>query len=187
MRIPVLIMCFCLSLLSCNRKELLVDKTNAELELVNGILKYQNLPFTGLLVSRYDDESYKMKLEYVDGRKDGVEKQWHLNGKLSQSRFYSKGIKTGNHIGWWEDGTKKFEYYFNEKGEYEGSRKDWYSNGQLVRDFNYSNGKEIGSQRMWADNGKIRANYEVKNGERFGLIGLKKCYTVNTESNELQK
>ena len=91
-----------------------------------------------------------------------------------------------NHLGWWEDGTPKFEYHFNTKGAYEGKRKEWYKNGQLVRDFNYVSGKEVGSQRMWAKNGKIRANYEVKNGERFGLIGLKKCYTVNANSNVLQ-
>lgn len=186
MRVIVIIVFPLLWLLSCEREELVVDKTSTELELVNGVLYYQNNPFNGLLVSRYDDASFKMKLKYKEGRKHGYEKQWHLNGELSQSRSYSQGIKIENHIGWWEDGVKKFNYHYNEKGEYHGNRKEWYKNGQLVRDFNYSNGKEIGSQRMWTDSGKIRANYEVKKGERFGLIGLKKCYTVNTDSNELQ-
>lgn len=186
MRVLVFILCLGFSFLSCEGEGLVVDKTSAELELENGVLHHKNVPFNGTLVSKYDEASNKMQLQYVNGRKDGVEKKWHYNGELAQERFYSKGIKIENHSGWWEDGTKKFEYHFNEKGEYHGSRKEWYANGQLVRDFNYSNGKEIGSQRMWADNGKIRANYEVKNGERFGLIGLKKCYTVNTDSNELQ-
>lgn len=186
MRVLVIIVFSFFWLLSCEREELVMDKTSTELELVNGVLYYQKNIFNGLLVSRYDDASFKMKLQYVNGRKDGYEKQWHLNGELSQSRLYSHGIKIGNHLGWWEDGTQKFDYHYNEKGEYNGNRKEWYKNGQLVRDFNYSNGKEIGSQRMWTDSGKIRANYEVKNGERFGLIGLKKCYTVNTDSNELQ-
>lgn len=171
---------------SCESEALVVDKTATELELINGVLHYKGNPFEGLLVIKHTDASYKLKLEYVSGRKDGYEKQWYMNGQLSQSRLYSQGIKIGEHEGWWEDGTEKFEYHFNEKGEYDGSRKEWYANGQLVRDFNYSKGKEIGSQRMWADNGKIRANYVVKNGERFGLIGLKKCYTVNTASNELR-
>ena len=42
------------------------------------------------------------------------------------------------------------------------------------RDFNYINSKETGSQKLWYETGKIKANYEVINGERFGLIGLKK-------------
>ena len=44
--------------------------------------------------------------------------------------------------------------------------------------FNYINGKEAGKQLLLKSNGNIKANYEVVNGERFGLIGLKKCYTV---------
>lgn len=186
MKIFILILCFFSLQLSCERGELVVDKTNSELELINGVLHYQKNPFNGLLVSKYDDASFRIKLHYVAGRKDGFEQQWYSNGALSQSRMYAQGIKIGNHLGWWEDGTQKFDYHFNEEGAYDGSRKEWYKNGQLIRDFNYVNGKEIGSQRMWTDIGKIRANYEVKNGERFGLIGLKKCYTVKTDSNELQ-
>ena len=185
MRIKAIIFCIYFCLVSCSGEELLVDKTSTELELVNGVLYYQNTPFDGLLVSKYRDGSFKMKLQYAGGRKDGYEKQWFRNGQLSQTRWYSEGLKTGNHSGWWEGGTQKFTYQFNEKGEYEGSRKEWYRNGNLILDFNYSNGKEIGSQRMWTDSGKIRANYVVKNGERYGLIGLKKCYSVNIDSNEL--
>ena len=44
--------------------------------------------------------------------------------------------------------------------------------------FNYKKGKESGSQRLWKTDGSIKANYDVVNGERFGLIGLKKCYQV---------
>ncbi len=186
MRILLVLLYSFIWLLSCEGEELVVDKASLELEMINGVLHYQKNPFSGLLVSKYDDASLQMNLQYKEGRKDGFEKQWHPNGKLLQSRSYAKGVKIGNHLGYWEDGAKKFDYHFNEKGEYLGSRKEWHKNGQLLREFNYSNGKEIGSQRMWTDSGKIRANYVVKNSERFGLIGLKKCYTLNTNSNELK-
>ncbi|CAZ97394.1 hypothetical protein Q4603_20625 [Zobellia galactanivorans] len=186
MRVQAILFCLYFCLFSCSREDLVVDKASAELELVNGVLYYQGKPFNGLLVSKYDASTFKMKSEYVEGRKQGYEKQWYPNGQLSQSRMYSEGIKTGKHLAWWEDGTPKFIYRFNEKGEYDGNRKEWYRNGNLILDFNYSNGKEAGSQRMWTDNGKIRANYTVKNGDRFGLIGLKKCYNVNADLNELQ-
>ena len=39
---------------------------------------------------------------------------------------------------------------------------------------------------MWKDDGTIKANYEVVNGERFGLIGLKKCYTVTVNEDEVK-
>ena len=62
---------------------------------------------------------------------------------------------------------------------------DAYHMDGYMADFNYVDGKEEGSQKMWQINGKIRANYHVKNGERFGLIGLKKCYTVNTKDEDI--
>ena len=185
MRIHLLLLCFFLCFLSCEHKDLVVEKGNPALGLVNGQLYYQNKPFNGLLVSKFADQSIKMKLQYEDGRKQGLEEQWHPNGELAQRRTYSKGVKTGNHLGWWGNGVPKFDYHYNGKGAYHGSRKEWYTNGRLIRHFNYLNGKEAGSQRMWMDTGKIRANYDVVNGERFGLIGLKKCYTVHIDSNEL--
>ena len=93
---------------------------------------------------------------------------------------YEEGKKVGIHKSWFENGQQKFEYPYNQKGFYQGALKEWFPNGQLIREFNYVEGKESGTQKMWLENGNIRANYTVIDGERFGLIGLKKCYSVNT-------
>ena len=79
-----------------------------------------------------------------------------------------------------------FEYHFNKKGEFHGIVKEWYKSGQIFRDFNYFAGKELGRQRMWKYDGTIKANYEVVNRDRFGLIGLKKCYTVTVNKDEIE-
>jgi antitoxin component YwqK of YwqJK toxin-antitoxin module len=71
-----------------------------------------------------------------------------------------------------------FEYQLNNKGSYNGSVKDWHYNGQLAKDFNFIDGLENGSQKMWDLKGKIKANFFTVNGERYGLIGLKKCVSV---------
>jgi antitoxin component YwqK of YwqJK toxin-antitoxin module len=44
-----------------------------------------------------------------------------------------------------------------------------------IKDFNYKKGYENGSQRMWWSDGKIRANYVIKNGKKYGLLGYKIC------------
>jgi antitoxin component YwqK of YwqJK toxin-antitoxin module len=75
-------------------------------------------------------------------------------------------------------GQPQFEFYF-EDGEYHGVAKEWYQNGQAYRTFHYEHGYEQGSQKMWWENGIIRANYVVKNGRRYGLIGLKLCMNPN--------
>ncbi len=173
-------------LVGCGEEMQTLPKNSSDLQLENGVLFYKAEPFEGILFEKYEDRSFKKQISYTNGRKNGIEEWWHKNGQLSQKRYYSKGIKVKKHQGWWEDGRPKFEYHFNEEGAYHGKRKEWYRNGQIVRDFNYFDGKEVGKQRMWTDAGKIRANYEVKDGERYGLIGLKKCYTVTINENELQ-
>ena len=41
----------------------------------------------------------------------------------------------------------------------------------------YVDGKEAGAQRMWNEDGTLRANYVIKEGRRFGLLGSKPCAT----------
>lgn len=173
-------------LVGCERNVQMLSKNAQGLLLENGVLFYKTKRFKGIVFEKYEDGSFKKQINYDNGRKDGQEEWWYGNGQLSQKRYYSEGVKVGKHKGWWEDGGPKFVYRFNKEGAYHGKRKEWSRNGQMVRDFNYVDGKEVGKQRMWTDAGKIRANYVVKDGERFGLIGLKKCYTVTIDENELQ-
>ena len=174
--------------MSCNStlKTFIVDVSDVNLKLDNGILFYNKVPFKGLLVEYYSVEDLKSVIEYVDGKKQGYERHRFKNGSLAMERFYRNGFKTGIHKAWWENGTLKFEYHFNDKGEFHGQVNEWSPSGQLYMSFNYKNGKEVGSQRLWKVDGSIKANYEVINGERFGLIGLKKCYTVTVNSDEVK-
>ena len=85
-----------------------------------------------------------------------------------------QGKKIGKHIGYWEKGNLKFEYHFI-NGEHDGLLNEWYQSGQRYKEFHYKKGYEEGSEKKWWENGTIRANYVVKNGRRYGLIGLKLC------------
>ncbi len=178
---------FFVCLLSCVNKgqsHLVLFKENKQLEVKNGVLFYKNLPFNGTL--KFFDEINQTHNEsnYLEGKKHGEERKYYLNDSLSEVRFYKKGLKVGVHKSWWKNGNKKFEYSYNDLGTYDGPFNEWYKNGQAAKAFNYKNGKESGVQKMWLLNGKIRANYTVLNGERFGLIGLKKCYTVKTNEDK---
>jgi len=61
------------------------------------------------------------------------------------------------------------------RGVVEGKLREYLPNGTLYREQNYLHGHEEGLQRMWWSNGKLRANYVVKNGRRYGLMGAKGC------------
>ena len=183
------IVLLCLIFTSCSKDEKVykVEISDDELQLTNGVLNYKGTPFTGSIISYYDAAKLKQETLYKNGRKHGNERQWLVaSGNLIEDRYYLKGKKVGIHKGWWKNGNLKFEYHFNDNGAYHGFVKEWDETGQLFRDFNYINGKEEGSQRMWKLDGSIKANYEVVNGERFGLIGLKKCYQVTVGSDEVE-
>lgn len=162
--------------LSINHKDLTMD---------NGILKFRNKPFTGVIKSFDPVNQTNNESEYVNGKKEGLELKRYKDAVLAEERYYKEGLKVNIHRGYWPDGSLKFEYHFNQKGFYQGSCREWYSNGQLLKDFRYQNGQEDGPQKMWRSDGKIRANYVVRGGERFGLIGLKKCYTVNKKNENI--
>lgn len=174
---------FIFVLLSCNKKDLVIDSSESENSIVlkNRLLIFEDELFSGEIIAFYDADKTMQKSScfYLNGQKNGAEQIWHSNGQMSSLRVYLKNVKAAKHKGWWSNGKKKFEYVFNNEGAYSGIIKEWFETGQLYREFNYVNGQEEGSQKMWKLNGDIRANYVVKNGERFGLIGMKKCDPVS--------
>ena len=181
----VLLVLICIS---CNTKHnnIIIDASSPDLKLDNGILYYNDALFTGNLITHYENKLFKSDIEYKNGRKHGHEKHWNTKADLIIERHYLKGKKSGIHKGWWDNGNLRFEYHFNNKGEYHVSVKEWYESNMLFKAFNYENGKEVGSQKLWKSDGSIKANYEVVNGERFGLIGLKKCYQVTVGDIEVK-
>lgn len=137
-------------------------------------LFYNQTKYSGFVYALYNAKDTMSLLSYFNGIEEGVQKKWYPNKKIASNRFYHAGKKIGKHVGFWENGQAKFEYYFLD-GEHHGIAKEWYRNGNPYRIFHYAHGYEEGSQKMWWENGVIRANYVVKNGRRYGLIGLKLC------------
>jgi antitoxin component YwqK of YwqJK toxin-antitoxin module len=135
---------------------------------------YHGIYFTGYQVSLYQNGDTEFIRGYFNGVEEGLQKKWYAGKQLAEERFYINGKKEGTHKGWWPDGKQKFifETYNN---EYSGEFKEWYSSGLLGKQFHYINGEEEGSQRLWWDNGTVRANYVIRNGKKYGLIGLTVC------------
>jgi antitoxin component YwqK of YwqJK toxin-antitoxin module len=164
---------------SCKNESSVIEETAEEIHVQKGVLYYKSSPFSGSLISYYEVGNQKRFIKiYHKGKLHGKECYWFSNGKLASERSYSHGVKTGKHVGFWPNENLKFEYYFNTKGLHHGAANEWFSNGVPLRSFNYVNGKEEGCQKMFNPDGSLRSNYVVLHGERFGLIGLKKCDAV---------
>ena len=159
-----------------------LEATAVGLERIEGRLHLEGEPFTGRLVRRHEGGSVESMTYYRDGLRHGQARAWYASGALRYRRSYRGGREEGVHVGWWEDGSLHFIYAF-EDGVHEGNAREWYPDGTPYRDFNYVEGKESGPQRMWHTDGSLRANYVVKDGRRYGLIGSKGC-VGNQETNE---
>lgn len=139
-------------------------------------LYYQDKKYSGYIYDYFENGDTAYVGSYLNGIEEGVFKKWYRTNQLAEYRTYHEGKKVGKHVGFWEDGQPKFEFNFI-AGELHGESNEWYRNGQAYKAFHYKMGYENGSQKMWWENGIIRANYVVKEGRRYGLIGLKLCMT----------
>ncbi|MEO7983418.1 MAG: hypothetical protein ABI688_04980 [Bacteroidota bacterium] len=137
-------------------------------------LYYQHNYFTGYQFALFPGGDSAAISSWFNGVEEGIQKKWYANKQLAEERFYINGKKEGIHRGWWHDGKPKFIFEAMDD-EYNGEFKEWYSSGLLGKQFHYHAGREEGSQRLWWDNGTVRANYVIRNGKKYGLIGLKTC------------
>jgi antitoxin component YwqK of YwqJK toxin-antitoxin module len=105
-------------------------------------------------------------------------KKFYPNKQLMEYREFRNDMKNGKQIAYWDNGNKRFE--FNAVNDaYEGELKEWDYNGNLFHLAHYENGQEEGVQKLWYENGKIRANYVILKGRRYGLLGTKNCKNVS--------
>ena len=104
-------------------------------------------PITGTLVAFYHAGQKKYEINYIEGLREGSAQWWTSSGQLKHLRNYHKGQLSGSQVeyyegsdqkrqeqiydngveimrlGWWPNGSKKFEVAF-ENGE-EKSRQSW--------------------------------------------------------------
>ena len=151
----------------------------SEAKYAEGLLYLGENKYSGYVYELNPISGDTLLLEaYMNGLKEGVSKKWYANKSLMEIRHYTKGLKNGRQVAFFENGNKRFEYTAINDA-YEGEMKEWNSAGLLIHLANYSNGQEEGTQKLWYDNGKIRANYVIMNGKRFGLLGTKNCVNVS--------
>ncbi|MBP6460691.1 MAG: toxin-antitoxin system YwqK family antitoxin [Crocinitomicaceae bacterium] len=154
-------------------------KTNSNIKITNDTLFVNNLKYSGFLFELQSNGKDTLSIEgYYNGLQIGISKKWFGFKKLMEERSYFNGKKNGKQIAYWENGHKKFEFFAKDDA-YEGEMKEWNIDGKLIHLANYKNGQEEGTQKLWYDNGKIRANYVIKKGKRYGLLGTKNCRNVS--------
>jgi len=147
-----------------------------------GVLYANGLPYSGYLFSLYPQSTDTAFVGgYVNGKAEGQHREYYPGGNPNSVRTFQQGRKEGQYMAWWYNGRPKLIYLF-ENDEYEGLCSEWAENGVIVRQMNYHLGREQGKQQAWDSEGKQLANYEVRNGRKYGITGVKGCATLWKQS-----
>jgi hypothetical protein len=162
-----------------HEKMLLFAADNPQISFENAGVFYQGKPFSGTLFRLDSQTQDTLKIEsYLKGNSHGKWIQYFPGHVLKEFRTFERGKKTGAFVQYFPTGKKQQAYYF-QNDEYQGLASEWNERGVLIREMHYVAGHEEGSQKLFYDNGQIRANYVMKDGRRFGLLGTKNCVNVS--------
>ncbi|TFF35746.1 toxin-antitoxin system YwqK family antitoxin [Mucilaginibacter psychrotolerans] len=157
-----------------------INGTNPALSFRQDTLLFKGQRYTGYVFTLFANNDTAAILGYTNGLQEGISRLWYPNKQKREERLYIAGKKEGIHKGWWPNGKLQFMFEVSHD-ENTGYFKTWHPDGKPERIFHYQNGKEQGSQKMWWPDGRIRANYVIKDGEKFGMLGQKIC--INKDVN----
>ena len=168
---------------SCSKSEPKVpknycQKSSKEITVLNDVVFLNKNKYSGFLFELDPNRDTISSEGFINGQLSGICKKWFPNKKLLEERVYVGGKKNGKQVAYWESGNKRFEF-IAKNDAYEGELSEWTFDGKLTHLAHYKEGQEEGSQKLWYDNGKIRANYVIIKGKRYGLLGTKNCKNVS--------
>ncbi len=172
--------------IGCSKAKNIVDipknfvaANSKQLTEQNMKLMYKKEPFSGylILIDSLNSKDTLEKIGYWKGFQHGISRKWYSNRQVKEIRNYRNGQKHGLQQAFWQNGNKKFEFTAQNDAP-EGEMQEWDIHGKLFHLGHYKNGQEEGTQKLWYDNGKIRANYVIIDGKRYGLLGTKNCKNV---------
>lgn len=108
-------------------------------------LKDENEPYTGTITEVPFVNEGKARYVMMNGKKHGLQRLWHANGKLSME-------------------------YNSADGKREGWARTWHFNGTLATEEHYKNGLLSGTTRSWHDNGQLAYVGQYEKDVPFGYL-----------------
>ncbi|MBR9859918.1 hypothetical protein GYB22_04070 [bacterium] len=118
-----------------------------DFEVSTDALLFENQPFNGVLKRDSDEVNGEAICHYQNGKKNGVFKEWYLNGEIKEVSLFKDGELHGRRICYWPNGTKRYHVnYIN--GDMDGIYEEWDDNGMNKQTKIYYKGKLIRIQKV---------------------------------------
>jgi antitoxin component YwqK of YwqJK toxin-antitoxin module len=113
-----------------------------DFDVKNQGLMFENQPFTGSLHRDAGPNNGQAVCQYTNGLKNGVFKEWYINGKIKEVSLFRDNELHGRRICYWPNGTKRFHVnYIN--GQMDGVYEEFNNNGMTKQIKTYYKGKLI--------------------------------------------
>ena len=164
-----------------------------ENDVIKSNYKLINGKIDGVYKSFYDNGSREQETNFINGRREGLLRNFDINGKLTfiskwengkkffEETFFENGqIQRSYGISQLEDGSNvisgNWKQYnaqgiliddnnYNEKGDYDGISKTFWPNGNLKSERNYKNGLSSGQSIWYNKEGKILSDEKWENNK----------------------
>ena len=122
----------------------------------------------GLEEIYYIEGPLAYRVNYVDGKRDGLLEWFDKKGRLLAKVHYKEGKLHGEEIHYFENGVVKYRVtYVNDKKE--GLQKEYHDNGELALVVPYKHGKKEGLQQEYTYTAALYSEVLYKNNYKEGL------------------
>ena len=121
----------CLILFTSCTKSIDGKKEKEYIEVKKGITYYKDEPFTGEIFENYENGQLKYKVNYKDGKEDGLSEYYDKNGQLRYKENYEDGKIDLSEM-YYENGQLKYKVNYKDGKREDGSLESYDKNGKRI-------------------------------------------------------
>lgn len=113
-------------------------------------------------IERYESGVISRTIRLVDGKKQGIMKDFYPDGKLMAERMFENGLQSGRTVIYYPSGKIKEVQYYQDGLQTMGDTL-WYEQGQIQFAVTFMENKKNGYLRKWDTDGTLiyESKYEM--------------------------
>lgn len=161
------------------------DEERDNFDREDGLLMYNEKPFTGKVERFYDVHYKKIKesQEFKNGLPNGENTEYFKKGGIRSTVNYIDGKMEGDRIVYKSEGVVSLKETYK-GGKLNGEKLNYYNNDtkQVYEKTNYKDGKMDGEKTTFFESGKVQTNCFFKAGEIDGAF-----VRYNEDGTEIEK
>lgn len=136
---------------------------------ITEVQEYNQGVLHGDHIQYHPNERQSYHVQYVNGKKDGIERWFSSNGRVAGEGEYVQGKMIGKHWKKHENGTLSFLATFDTKGALKEPIREFDDNGQKIAEYSRNEEDKFnGKFQSWFSDGKLQTDCYYVNGELEG-------------------